>query len=568
MGSNVKYDPLSVGVDALAVGGGVAAIVAMIRQAAEANRQKKLKEKLTSGDVSPDTIVLRIPKKGLDKLSESLPTDKPGVSVKPGVETKEVKPLSTVGLRDLKGRFSTLKDSETPPPEKAAGFVDGVTSDTASILAGIGGVAGGYYVVSKLAQKLEQNRLRKQIEAAQTEYIDLLDGRKEKMAEARSFSTLFQFDDGMVESVSSDMEKSAGIPTDIVNVINGGMDTARKGSAVALASYILTAGGTAYVVKKYLESKYGKRDEEEKPTPQTRILIKPGSAEEPFEIDPGRMMATVRILRDCIEDSVDPATKQAADYSFLDKIEKMDGGPQFLLDSYARMNGLSRPESDFKLPVSMMLGYGKTLSDIKKDPSKHKAQLQGHVMQMMRRDPKKWFDLLGQDRNSDIVGMKADEQVANMRNSGGIMGFLHRIPLIGDLIRKMSSWFTKNTSMGRRGAAGKTLEMMGITGDRANQVMGMYDFSKSGWKPRQAVAAPAQTKKAGYGYGDIMAIMARDKTLTDSTNKEILKAIEELKKPRRKKGVEQPKVKVEFDDKLNEMLSEEDKARIIANLTK
>ena len=563
--SEVKYDPLSVGSDALAIGGATAAIVAMIRQVIEARRQEKEMRKLDDAQISPDTVVLHVGKPGaMKKVSEeSVRTsgETPVVTVVPGVVSKEIHPASTVGPRELNGRFSSFSGAvDGGVSEKSAGYASGILGDTAAILAGLGGSVGGYYVVSKLAQKLEQNRLKRQIAAAQTEYLDLLDGKSVKNAEA--FSHLFSFGDSVFDDVTHDgMSKEAGIPTDLANLLTGGADVARKGSAVALATYILTAGGTAYVVKKYLESRFGKRDQEEKPEKQTKILFKAG-ADEPFELDPGLMLATVGILRDCISDSDDLSEKRAADYSFLSKLDKVDGGPQFLLDSYARMKGLSRPDSEFKIPLSMRIRYGRTLSDIRKNPEKHAPQIQGYMMQLMRRDPKKWFDLLGQDRNSDIVGLKADEQISNLRNSGGLFGMIHRTPVLGDLVRQLMSSFSKGTAAGRRGVAEKALEALGMTGDAANSILGMYDFSPTGWRQK-----PAMNKGASFGYRDLMALAARDKTLSDSSNKEILQAIEALRNPKGKKGKDD-EVSVEFDEELSNILSEEDKMKIIKHLSK
>jgi len=550
MTKNKISSPIEIGSDMLMGGASIAAIIALAKQYAEAKRQARKKEELEKRDIDPGTVVLRIPK-SRDKLAEDTT-----VNVKPAVETKEIRPLSEGQLRDTAGRFATVDEPlKDGAKEKSA---QSIVGGAGSILAAGGGAVLGYYLISKLADKLEQKRLKKQIAAAQTEYLDLLDGRNVKNAEA--FSTLFMFngDD------NGELSKEAGVPTDLINLIGGIPKRINQAGSAALAAYILTAGGTAYVVKRYLEDRFGKRDKQEDPEKQTRILFKAGSSE--FDITPEQMMATVSVLRDCIRDSVPPGVKQASgyDYSFLDDIAKMKGGDQWILDSYAKQNGLKREGTgDFKLPLSLTMKYSKTLGDIAKNPEKHKQALQGHVMGMMQRDPRRWFELLGQQRNSDLVRMKADEQINNLSNGGGILGFLTKIPLIGQLIKGIMSWYHGNTGWGRQATGRKTLEMMGVSPDMAREVVKKYDFSSpGGWSRKTA----SFDKKAAID-DSVIAFLARRKTLADASNREVIKAIEDLKASRSRKKKQEPKLSVEFDDSIGDLLSDEDKARIIAGLT-
>lgn len=599
-------DVLGTGLDALAIGGGTAAIVALIRQQVEANRQRKAKEEREKEEIDPNTVVLRLSK----PAKTSKKAEAPKITVKPTVEGKEVRPLSEGQLRDTAGRFATVDDSKggesktdktlstKTPPEKKAGYSWDIMNGTGSILAAGGGAVLGYYLVSKLTRKMEQNRLKKQIAAAQTEYLDLLDGRNVKKAE--SFGYLFAFSPNSLDLVGEDdkMSKEAGLPTDFINMIKGIPDTAKKSSSTALAAYILMAGGTAYVVKKYLEDRFGSRRKEEEPEKQTRILFKAGSSE--FEIPPGSMLATLGILRDCITDSIPPGVKTAYDYSFLKDISDMDGGKQWILDMYAKQNGLNRDNmADFKMPMSTMMKYHGTMGDIAKNPDKHRAAIQGYVMNMMQKDPKGWFDLLGQKQNGDLVKMKADEQIANMSNNGGFTGFLTKIPLLGDLLKKFMSWFSSNTKWGRKITARKTLEGMGMSTDMANNVLKGYDFSTPGqWTriPEQAAAQnvkqPAKTapspgnynhppfnrplplRKAAAWDDDLAAFISRRKMLADASNMDVIKAIESLKKENAKKTEKRhddqdtPKVSVQFDDDIGSLLSDEDKQKIVSSLTK
>ena len=548
--------------DALAIGGGAAAAIALIRQYIEAKRQKKREEARMKTDIDPDTVVLRIPP---SRLSSKLAEDGSGhvkVNVVPAVQTKEVRPLSEGQLREVSGRFAADVAKEVPDArsEKVAGSDQSIVGGAGDILTAGGGVVAGFYIVSKLAERLEQNRLKKQIAAAQTEYLDLLDGKNVKNAEA--FSELFMFDR---TSNADPMSKEAGIPTDLVNLISSTPKRIRQTGSAALAAYILAAGGTAYVVKKYLEDRFGKRDEQEEPERKTRILFKAGSSE--FDIGPDNMLATVGILRDCILDSTPPGYKQASgyDYSFLDRISRMRGGNQWILDAYAKQQGLNRDGlQEIKLPLSTRIKYSKTLKDVVRNPDRHALALQGYVMDMMRKDPQTWFELLGQPRNSDLVRFKADERIRHMSDGGGVSGAISGIPVLGDAIKGLASWYSSSTESGRNATGKGVLQALGLPEDAASHIADSYDFSTPGRWSRKT------TKSASFD-DSLIAFLSRRKTLTDASNRDVIKAINDLKSSRRRKknkDHDKPGVSVEFDDSLDGLLSEEDKKKIVSGITR
>lgn len=539
-------DVANVGGKGLVVGAGVAATLALVRQVLEAKRQRDKKKKRESNEISPDTVVLRVRKQA--------EAQKPQNSLKiEGPESREVRPASTVGPRETNGRFTSVFGKE-----KEAGFVSDVGAGAGSILAALGGTVIGYAAVTKIAQKLEQQRLKRQIAAAQTEYINLLDGNT-KTAEA--FSTLFLFGDDTVNQVQDELYKQAGIPTDLYNAFSNTPRTVKGVSAGMLAAWILGAGASAYVAKRILENKFDKEDEEE-PEKQTRILFKAGSSE--FEISPEHMLATIGILRDCIADSTPSGEKTAAwqpDYSFLDTVAGMRGGRQWLLDQYAVQNGLPRAAtSNFSLPLSMRLKYGKTLKSIRRNPELHAANINARVMDVMRRDPIGWFNLLGDPRNNDIVRLKANEQIANLDHADGALGALARVPVLGGVTKKLASAFM-NSVAGSKMTANQILSQLGVVGDDAKAVLSNYSIGNGGWAPTYGAY-----KQAGALDDGLVAILSRGKTLGDKTNKDVLKAINELKEQRSGKKKHTSSVKVEFDKNLNGVLSEEDKRKLRKSL--
>jgi hypothetical protein len=551
---------LATGLKSIAVGGSIAATLALIRQLAEANRQRKEKERRESDAISPNTIVLRVRKNkdgygGGEKYAEAVCQGKT-VKVEPTTSSREIRPTASVHTREPNGRFT-----EDIGKEKSAGFLTDSVSGAGDILAAGGGAVLGYALVSKLAQRLEQKRLEKQIAAAQTEYVNLLDGKQEKSAETKTFSRLFLFDDSTIPAIEVSLHKQAGVPTDIYDVFANTPRVAQGMTSGMIAAWILGAGASAYVAKRLLENKFDKEEEEE-PEKPTRIIFKAGEDSSgkltEFEISPDKLLATVGIMRECIADSVPEGVKLAADvpdYSFLDDIARMEGGKQWLLDRYAMNKGLSRPDTkDLKLPLSLLIRHGHTLADVRDNLDKHIPAINSKVLSIMQKDPEGWFKLLGSDRNKDLVRLEADKWIDNLGNSGGILGVLGSIPIVGGLtkgiVRSLSGLSSGTKTIGKN-----TLSMMGVTGDKARTILDGYKFSNGGWKPKATV-------KAAGAMNNIMAVLAREKMLADKTNKDILRAIEELKQSKSKRTKKDKPVNVEFDSTLDDSLSDKDKERI------
>jgi len=544
------------GADAFAVGAGAAALVALIRQVAEARRQKKKEEERVSDKIGPNTIVLTIGKNRKTaedgSCQESCDSHDKVCKVESSVDG-EIWPVFGQP-RKTNGQYTSL--DSTMGSEKRA-FLSGPMDQAGNILSAIGGGVAGYVVVSKIAEKLEQKRLKKQVDAAQREYVQLLSGGRLKAAEA--FSDLFMFGDDSVE----EFEKSAGVITDIVSLPGGISRTTRNIGGAALASYILATGGAAYIVKKLLEERFSKKEEE--PEQKTRILFKSGSFER--EIEPEQMLATVGILRDCIADSL-PMSKMAGsdiDYGFLNDIANAKGGKQYILDQYAKTQGLKRDDSDFSMPMSTLFKYGPSLHAYQKNPEMYQDAVKSHVMQLARNNPEEWFELLGQERNRDLVRMKADERIAGLHNGSGFLSTLASIPLIGPLVKRIVGWYANNTASGRKRVAGSMLSELGVSPEAINDMLSRYDFSKGGWTRLDGSAFPGSGVQKTASLNDLLALSSRLKTVKDNSNKEVIDAINRIKEdmPRRKgKPQEDKKVVVEFDEDLDGVIPEEYRDRL------
>ena len=326
------------------IGAGTAAAAALVRELMKSIEDKKKAERRQKASIDPGTIVLRIPSSKAERFTNKYAEgcadpevckalegshDKVTKTESLHTRTMPVGTHATEGLqRDIHGRFTDAGTSKIASNTS-------VMNRTGQILAAVGATAGGYYLVDKIRQKLEQHRLKKQIEAAQQAYIGLIDGTGVKNAEA--VNKLFMVGDFA-------QEKKAGVFHDLFNA----GDSVKNIGAAGLAAYIAAALGTGYVTKRVLESRFDPEEgPEEEPQKVNRIMFKTydpepvanslknkkddekaAEASDSFEVDPEAALATLGMYIECMSA---PEVKEAADYSFLDKVVATDDGKQWLI---------------------------------------------------------------------------------------------------------------------------------------------------------------------------------------------------------------------------------------------
>lgn len=363
---------------ALAVGGGVSALSAIVADIIEAKRQRDESKKRKKKTVSPDTVVFHIKNKDdQEKLAQSCegscecnPAECDGekivgeeCNVVPKVEsTLEDREIAYQGAdsqpRTKDGKFSTLGKVANQKGHQnrvtfgdigralsgGSGNVDYTWNETPGaalqIAAAPVAAIGGWYAVKALHKKLEENRLKKQVEAAQKEYVDLLEGKNVKNAEA--FKTIFLFDDdrffktaqqgqasgqnyNAVERAAAWVGRQMDNAAEPAKAFNDG---AKAFTAGTLASLLLTTGAGAWLTHKVLASKFDKKDEEEEPRKVTKVMFKESEAIEKeivekfpklmfksasgeFEITPEQFLCTIEVLRGCIRGDAMIKTAQA-----------------------------------------------------------------------------------------------------------------------------------------------------------------------------------------------------------------------------------------------------------------
>ena len=617
-----------------AIGLGTAGVVSMIRQALEAKRQRDRRDARESGGIGKDTIVLRVKRRkdGEEKAAEETPSrnccngKETKVEVKPCVECGEIKPTASGQPREVNGRFTGL-----PVQEKKAGLFREMAREGSGLFLGTGAAVGSFIAARKLFEKLEQNRLKAQIAAAQTEYLDLLDGKQVKGAEA--FATMFMIGDDSVERVEKaaadaagiepeQFEKSAQVFTDLKYIIDNARPTTRHLGAAGVLMYLLGVTGSAYIAKKLMDQQFAENNEEP-PHKAPRIVMKMAEAE--FEVQPEQVLATIGIMRDCIADSTPEdlfMKKSAYDYGFLDELAKTEQGRKRILDTYAQEAlGLNRGISTKSNGILQWLQeryWGKTIDSIRKNPRAHSDAIKSYMLnKVMKEDPKGWFELLGQD--PELVKALADREIGNKVQGLPFLGWLARMfPGFGDFFAGIPKWWVNNTASGKRFLMDSSLSRMGVTpGERAAIMRGFSpNANDTGWtkitvqkqqpppsdggtvqtassvqvdnsaqaqgaqQPKsdggsnggQDKAAEARMRKeSGFvGLGDILALTSRMKTVTDTTNDRLYRKLEDMSRPKKKAGKKSDGdsgVSVKFDDELDKLLSEEDKKKILDSLS-
>ena len=489
---------LATGVRALAAGGSVAAISAIISDILEARRQRAESAKRKNKGISEDTVVLHVRKPESEKAAQACegscecnPAECDGEKVvgneckvvpkvEPATEEREIayqgqgnQPRAKDGKYSTLGKvaqskansnlvswrdfFNLLDRGEAPQSNYSWGQTLGKGIQIASVP-----VFGtlGYYAVSSLHKKLEENRLKKQLAAAQQEYIDLLDGKKVKSAEA--FSRMFLFDDKTFEKQAAGVFDRVGSAIDSAgNFLDSANATSKHLTAGMIAAAILTGGASAWLTHKVLANKFDKKDEEEEPNKVTKVMFKefsdksdPGftmpklmfkSAESEYEITPEQFICTIEVLRDCIRDS-DPSEKTAAFGigTVMNNVVPWDD----VLRSYATGKG--------ELPA----GWTKDV-----------------MLKMMRENPDGWFNALGKKENADIRDALVDKY---MNNSSGFLGGLSNIPVLGDIMKFFARGFM-NTKWGRRMMARRALMQTGMSEEQAGKYMEGANFDENGW---------------------------------------------------------------------------------------
>lgn len=314
----------------------------------------KSQKKRTHPKIDRNTIVLTLPKKPVAELSEKASSARDQFDDDKASRGKDVKIDDT--SRDTLGRFTpgwlskkaqswpwwllagagaTATVGNMDPAKEAIKKSPGEFMDhTGTILGGVAGLSLGYVLARKIAQKIEEKRLEREIAAAQKEYIGILQNKAASYDILPVLPTEKKADSIMGDS-GQPFESSQGNPSwtgkalasgakalvdavaDKDNAVNKAIHNAVEPLAPATAkgieygtwafsagtaATILTALSIAYVTKKMLDKKYGNPNAKKDVVPRnTRVLFKTSSAEEPFEISPATAICALSCIKAAME---------------------------------------------------------------------------------------------------------------------------------------------------------------------------------------------------------------------------------------------------------------------------
>ena len=498
----VAYSPILGGAAAGLLGGGsIAAIQALISDYIEAKRQKKRDEERHSNDVSPDTVVLYLNKNNAKndsgyKYAEAGRDQK--VKVEPGVKSMEVRYGAYAQPREANGRYLSGRKPDSEIEKKAVGraWDNGLWLASAVASAPV-----GYMIVRKIGDRIEEKRLKAQVEAAQKEYVGLLSGEgDEKVAEA--------FFDAIGSNVLSRMEKDAqsndgstavgrvagrliGRPLDEASANSPGVRAGENFLSIGIASAILSALASAYVTNRAMHKNYDppeEEDEEKEPTVK-RVLFK--GAESTYEITPEQALVTISVLRDCLRDSVP-----------LERIEKKAGFKSWVDRNMAWAPDVIKGTAAERWLVNS--GMGITEDKVKEELRNYEAaaaagkqftpEQKGFVYNLVKNNPDKWLSVMGTDEFDNLRKLSVESWLGRQN---GWLGSLSRMPVLGPIVKWMANLYTRNTASGRRKVALEALVERGMSRDEAAKALEHYDFTGkgSGWRLKSEYAHLGQPGK-------------------------------------------------------------------------
>jgi hypothetical protein len=296
--SFVERNPyISTGARGAALGAGTFAAVAAVKEVMDMIEDRKKKKKAKKPSLSSDTIVITLPDKSDEKTASARDlvleeakkhTTKPTDGAWRQARNSDGTFASGWEL-DLCGDEGDEKTAQAKekynPPWYQEGLDVGLGGASAVLGAGL-----GWYVAQRTYDYLKKKRLKREIEAAQKEYIDFLTNEKTAAIEGSYNRGFFhRLGSGAIEYGPFDKE---------------GLQTWGKYSTGAVTSTaILLALASTYLTKKFLDQKFNDLDTKTtiNDVPKVNnIVFKTASAEE-IPLTPADALAMVKFAEIMLE---------------------------------------------------------------------------------------------------------------------------------------------------------------------------------------------------------------------------------------------------------------------------
>ena len=368
MKNNIKKADIGKGlVNGMAAGVTAGAAAALVREVLNAIEDAKAEKKRRNPRTDENTVVLHIPKateiekpaSARDDFDDATSVDGKEIELStperdtagrfaPGWVSKKAQSTGTVGglLGALFG-YDYLKGFSKGVDKtkvELKNWWDNYSDDTGTILGATGGLVGGYILAKKIAQKIEEARLKREIAAAQKEYSNLLTN---KNAECDLLDFGFSKEAQNAQNNTTPVEPpkpSKGIPRppvpdprgngsniiidglsdiaggvvkDLTGPIRGGIESTghehgeaadetlatgvRASAGVMGATTVATivaALAIAHVTKQILKKKYGNPNLQKDVVPRNTNVIFKASEDESFEISPATAIVALWMYKD------------------------------------------------------------------------------------------------------------------------------------------------------------------------------------------------------------------------------------------------------------------------------
>ena len=360
--NNIKKANIGKGIgNGLAFGVTSGIAVSFAREIIQAIEDAKLEKKRRDPKTDSNTVVLHVPKElekpasARDNFDDAKANDGKEIELKtperdkagrftPNWVSKQADTAGTaaaigggivpsiLGIEYLGGMAGGMKDTK----EALKSWWNNYKDDTGTILGSTAGIVGGYILARKLAQKIEEERLKREIAAAQEEYAKLLTAKKascellELGIEKSADEDDIYFEQPKIPDTSNDPSVVKDIGTTIGQTLWEGAkslvdpakhDAAEKGkehapfvdkptAAAVNASSKVFAGTTvatiiaalaiAHVTKKVLKQKYGNPNVKRDVVPRTTSVILKASEDNSFEISPATAIVTLGYIKEAM----------------------------------------------------------------------------------------------------------------------------------------------------------------------------------------------------------------------------------------------------------------------------
>ena len=324
----VERNPyISTGARGAAIGAGTFATIAAVKEVLDMIEDRKKKKKAKKPTLSSDTIVITLPDKGDEKLASAR-----DLALE---EAKKHTTKPTDGAwrqaRNSDGTFASgweLDLYDAAPEEKTAQekekYNPGVLQEGLDMgLGGASAVVGaglGWYLAQQTYDYLKKKRLKREIAAAQKEYIDFLTSEKTaSIAGSYDRSIFHRIGDGAIEHGPFDKE--------------GLQNFGKYSTGTVTATAILLALASTYLTKKFLDQKFNDLDTKTtiNDVPKVNnIVFKTASAEE-IPLTPADALAMVKFAEIMLEADSILMEKEAGLKGWM--LDQMMGQPDWIRKS-------------------------------------------------------------------------------------------------------------------------------------------------------------------------------------------------------------------------------------------